>query len=493
MIATLALYSLYGLVILITAFSTIQFARSLFRFLRFTISLRHIPKHKSLAAIYHLVGRAGIKNVLEKVRNDDGSMQPVVDYGLFPGCARVVGVADPDEIEFILQSDYQLFPDYGPSYDILRECNGKGIAGLKTSKSIVRIFSSFTHLKYYSNAMESIFEIAKEVINNIKVGDDINIINLVTEYVVKCMNSIFFGGTLDWKTIVEAQIDLVDISKDYIRSRLLFGKIWSCMPFGSNKRRKVARVKLKSAMLQRLCNLKQDPIGNSSQFDIMSLLYTHQQAVGDITDEEILKTCTGIMYSGLAVTVASLSWVIYEMAKHPKFRVEIQKEASGYGGNHPIKDLSKLSFASAFVKESLRLNPPMPAVNRIAMKDCEIGGLFIPAGTPVCLMIWNIQRSERYWENGNEFIPERFMSGSPRHSYCYIPFSAGPKSCIGKKHGLNMMLAFTTVLASQFEIHLDKEREVVDEYRCFIYPIGLHCKFSKYNNRASLKLAHSNV
>lgn len=92
---------------------------------------------------------------------------------------------------------------------------------------------------------------------------------------------------------------------------------------------------------------------------------------------------------------------------------------------------------------------------RIATRDDVIGNEFcIKKGTRVFLNQYSLHRHEQYWADPESFHPERFIPDSPeystlaaRHQYAFMPFGAGPRSCIGRQFAmLSMQLAVTMIV-----------------------------------------------
>ena len=77
--------------------------------------------------------------------------------------------------------------------------------------------------------------------------------------------------------------------------------------------------------------------------------------------------------------------------------------------NLNMEQLNDLSYTDAFIKESLRLFIPTPHNLRVATKDCKFGNVSIPKGTP--LMISHVYIHKNEFEQGDEFIPERWLNG----------------------------------------------------------------------------------
>ncbi|ODM88140.1 Cytochrome P450 4C1 [Orchesella cincta] len=78
----------------------------------------------------------------------------------------------------------------------------------------------------------------------------------------------------------------------------------------------------------------------------------------------------------------------------------------------------------------------------------------VPVGTQVAIVPWAIHRNEDYWPNPETFNPDRFLPEecAKRHAYAYLPFSAGPRNCIGLKLGLNEMKTVAAHVLRNFNV-----------------------------------------
>lgn len=86
----------------------------------------------------------------------------------------------------------------------------------------------------------------------------------------------------------------------------------------------------------------------------------------------------------------------------------------------------------------------------------------IPTGANVVIPIYSIQRNETYFEHANEFKPERFLgerSADKQSSFTYIPFSAGPRNCIGQKFAMYEIKSIVSKILRNFEISLTELSE----------------------------------
>ena len=101
-----------------------------------------------------------------------------------------------------------------------------------------------------------------------------------------------------------------------------------------------------------------------------------------------------------------------------------------------MEDASKLKYLEACIKEGLRLYPSVPIIERTISEDVEVDGHQIPAGASISLLFYALHRNEDFFQDALKFKPERFLqqdnSEGQKHPYAFVPFSAGPRNCIGR-------------------------------------------------------------
>lgn len=173
------------------------------------------------------------------------------------------------------------------------------------------------------------------------------------------------------------------------------------------------------------------------------------------------------MFEGHDTTANALIWALQRIAEAPDVQKKIHLELDevfgpGSGPNQrPITfdDLSRLTYLEMVIKEVLRLYPPVPILQRRVDADSTLRmhgeSLTIPKGMQITIIPYLLHRDERQFENGDAFDPERFsresLNKGGRHPYAYVPFSAGPRNCIGQKFA---MMEEKTLLAGLFRRYL---------------------------------------
>lgn len=173
------------------------------------------------------------------------------------------------------------------------------------------------------------------------------------------------------------------------------------------------------------------------------------------------------MFEGHDTTAWGSTWSIYLLGLYPDIQERVQEEVDALFEDIPInsevslEDLkTKLPYTEAVIKEAQRLYPSVPVIMRSLDQDVMIGGYNVPAGVEVAIHVFCVHRDPRHWPDPEKFIPERFLDRQARHPYAYIPFSAGPRNCIGQKFALLEEKAIIAHVLRRFKItsldHRDK-------------------------------------
>ncbi|XP_037713501.1 uncharacterized protein LOC119549472 [Drosophila subpulchrella] len=166
-----------------------------------------------------------------------------------------------------------------------------------------------------------------------------------------------------------------------------------------------------------------------------------------------------LMFEGYDTTSIGLIYGLMNMSLYPDKQEicfqEIQEHIDDELSNLDINQLNKLKYLEYFVKETMRLFPSVPSMGRETNQETELAnGLIMPKGSQIVVHVFDIHRNAKYWDNPEEFRPERFLpeSSQNRHTYAYIPFSAGQRNCIGQKYAMQEMKTLMVALLKQFQI-----------------------------------------
>ncbi|WCJ42037.1 cytochrome P450 family 71 subfamily B polypeptide 7 [Euphorbia peplus] len=196
---------------------------------------------------------------------------------------------------------------------------------------------------------------------------------------------------------------------------------------------------------------------HSRQDDLVDILL-HLQEKGElqfpITDITIKALIMDTLTGGVDTSATTLEWTMSELMKNPKVMEKVQAEIRlkyNARGRVDEADLHELKYLTMVIKESLRLHPVVPLlVPRECIKSCVIDGYDIPIKSRIMVNAWAMGRDPRYWDDPEEFKPERFVDSSidfRGNNFEYLPFGAGRRSCPGIAFGLaNVILPLAKLL-----------------------------------------------
>jgi cytochrome P450 len=121
-----------------------------------------------------------------------------------------------------------------------------------------------------------------------------------------------------------------------------------------------------------------------------------------------------------------------------------------------MDDLPRLEYTTMVLSEAMRLYPPIFVLMRCAQEDDEIGGYPIPAGSNIVLCPYVTHRHPLFWDNPEGFDPERFTPEriANRHRMAYLPFSGGPRKCVGESFAMMEMQIVVSMVAQRFRPEL---------------------------------------
>ena len=178
------------------------------------------------------------------------------------------------------------------------------------------------------------------------------------------------------------------------------------------------------------------------QSDLMSMLVGSIDEDGKpMTDREVRDACLAVFFAGHETTACLLSWTWYVLAGRPDVEDRLLAELHAQNGEVeavPAKLVERLPFMQNVLNEVLRLYPPAYAFGRQALRDTMVGSHPVKAGQTVAMSPWAMHRDPRFWDDPDEFKPERWQNGlaSRLPKFTFFPFSSGPRRCVGSSFAM---------------------------------------------------------
>lgn len=172
--------------------------------------------------------------------------------------------------------------------------------------------------------------------------------------------------------------------------------------------------------------------------------------------EELVDQVAMLILAGHETSASALTWAAYLLANDTDVQERVYAETMNVMGlNKPKqRDMKDLILTRNVFRETLRLFPPVGFMARQAIQNCPMRDKVVPEGASVMIAPWLIHRHRDRWDNPDAFDPDRFDRPESRESIrnAYLPFSMGPRVCIGATFALQEATLILSTLIRHFRL-----------------------------------------
>ncbi|XP_058822316.1 cytochrome P450 4d2-like [Topomyia yanbarensis] len=401
-------------------------------------------------------------------------------FRVWIGTNLIVFVTDAQKVEILLSSQKML--DKSIQYDFLRPWLGDGLLTSTGRKwhSRRKIITPTFHFKILEQFVE-IFDqqstiFVKQLASKASSGETFDIFPKVT----LCALDVICESAMGTK--VNAQ---VNSESEYVRAvkemaAIVLQRSYNILArldltFKFTKYRKMQDHALKvlhdytdSVIRTRRQELskanqnddKENALGIRRKVAFLDMLLQTTANGQPLTDLEIREEVDTFMFEGHDTTTSAISYLMDILAKHPDIQQKVYEEICVVFGEDLSKPatlsmLNDLKYLDLVIKETLRLYPSVPMYGRKMLENHEIDGVVFPAGADVLVVPFFMGRDPDYFDNPLEFRPERFAqetSADKANPYRYVPFSAGPRNCIGQKFAVAEIKSLVSKTVRYYEL-----------------------------------------
>jgi len=176
---------------------------------------------------------------------------------------------------------------------------------------------------------------------------------------------------------------------------------------------------------------------------LMDLLLEHHVENATLSEEDIREEVDTFTFEGHDTTSMGVSWSLYLIGLYKEIQNDLHKEMDRIFGDdveRPIStdDLKDMEYLDRVLKESQRLYPSVPMFGRTSSPGTVINGYKIPEGIACLVLTYELHRDPEVFPNPEKFDPDRFLpeNSVDRSPFAYVPFSAGPRNCIGQRFAI---------------------------------------------------------
>ncbi|XP_058115805.1 probable cytochrome P450 4aa1 [Anopheles ziemanni] len=373
-------------------------------------------------------------------------------------------VFDPDDLKVILSS--KKHTDKSVFYKLLHNFLGRGLitsSGHKWSSHRKLIQPSFS-IAILEKFTETFSDSASALID--KLPKEETVLN-VTEYVNNCVLDILNEAVLgvpvkstDKKEMETSPFRQGKVVAPYRLTHpwLLFNFIYKLTDAATvelDQKKQLEEFSRKMIDRRREALKTQKPTDRRCLMDFMIEISNENP---DFTEDDIIDEACTFMLAGQDSVGAALAFTLFLLARHQDHQAKCYEEIRQHIGSDPsmlptAENIRELRHLEACIKESLRLYPSVPLMARKIGEDVRVGKYQLPAGSEVLILPYATHRVEHVYPDPERFNPERFGDGAPHQNpYAFLPFSAGPRNCIGYKFAYIEMKTIVSRVLQNFHL-----------------------------------------
>jgi cytochrome P450 len=188
---------------------------------------------------------------------------------------------------------------------------------------------------------------------------------------------------------------------------------------------------------------------------------------------EVRSNILTFISAGHETTANALTWTLFLLCQSPEWLARVEEEVERVG-TAAADTLDRFVVTRAAIEEAIRLYPPIAAISRVAIDADELAGEIIGRGTMVVVAPYVLHRHRLLWNDPDAFDPSRFLpeARTKIDRFAYLPFGAGPRTCIGSTFALQEATLVLATIMKRFRLQLAPDHSVEPLLRVTLRPAG---------------------
>ncbi|XP_012254155.2 probable cytochrome P450 4aa1 isoform X2 [Athalia rosae] len=444
-----------------------------FRIVRFVLTLGGPPTIPLIGNAYIVADETLMHQMSHTAYNQYGPI-----FRIWMTAFPAVVLFEPADIQVVLSSSKHLKKTF--IYRMLHNFIGDGLITSESDrwKTHRKLLQPAFHLQILERFTNSFAECADHLVNQIdnSVKENVNLTKFVNDSVINILNETVLGVTLASKKLKkedESPFRKGQVIAPYriVHPWLLVNWIYDKTAYGQQENAHQAELfdicrkmigEKREAMRKRRSTILDEDRGDDDatrKTSLLEFMVEVSEKNPTFDENDIINECCTFMLAGQDSVGSAVAITIFLLAANPEWQNKCVRELTEIFGDDPrspnIKDLKDMRCLEMCIKESLRLYPSVPAFARKLGEDTRVGKHVIPAGCDVFVSPYATHRLPHHFPDPHTFNPARFdpQSSEKRHPYAYIPFSAGPRNCIGYKFAMLEMKAMISAILRKFQLH----------------------------------------
>ncbi|KAL0087063.1 cytochrome P450 [Phycomyces blakesleeanus] len=415
---------------------------------------------------------------------------PLIDVSILG--TRMVATCDPDIAEvFVKESEY-FTKKIKTTLKEIKLFAGQGLFTTDTSdpdwklahKLLMPAFSPRA-IKVYQNEMGIIAQETIRILEQYKPDEKVEILHWTTNLTFETIGKIGFGYEFGLLEKREAPphpfIEAMGYCLKQSIVRFSQAQFMKSLPLEMN-RRYDREVNLMHSIVDKVIkDRKESEDATDIEKDLLGfMLNARDEHHQGLSDENIRDQVVTFLIAGHDTTANTLAWFLYEISRQPEIEAKVLQEIANVGITHTelpsSEQISRLKYISMCLKETLRMHPPVRMLGKYCQKDCILpGGYKIEADTPSVVHLYGLHMNPKVYPDPYNFDPERWTpeEEQKRSKAAWLPFSTGPRGCIGMAFALQEAKTVIGMFLHRFKFCYDGPAVKYDPKQPTTKPVDL--------------------
>jgi len=369
-----------------------------------------------------------------------------------PLYGHIILSRDADLAKHILQKNHKIYHKSKIQTKFLSKYVGYGLLTSSGDYWLQqrRLIQPAFHKKKIENLVAIIDEAITQQVQNIETGKEVDLYPIMNELAFQVVAKSLFNYSAKTETLKRLQEIIEKLQVFIVKEiRQPHKKLWYKLNGEISYHMKL--VKESRAIIEDIINQRRD--SQESHDDLLDMLLNAEYEDGThMSNEQLIDEILILFVAGHETTANALTFSLTLLAKHPEALLKVKNEVHSLTTSNPLESLSSLNYTKQCIDESLRLYPPAWITDRVNVEDDTIGDYHIKKGTMIGVSIYEMHRNKNYWEQPDNFVPERFEENKKERSKYYMPFGAGPRLCIGNNFAIYEMVLTLRQVIESFDI-----------------------------------------
>ncbi|TNF26387.1 MAG: cytochrome P450 [Deltaproteobacteria bacterium] len=384
-------------------------------------------------------------------------------------------VLDPEGIKQVLHTGQSKYSKMVRGAKFLKDIGGRGLLTSegKFWQQSRRVIQPFFAKRQYPHYLDFMSDCANNLIKRWKenkYSDEwFDLAPEMTKFTLNVLMRSLFNADFDehTETVYNELRSLLDITEDRI--------IHIIPRMGSSKKRQDEEFKRSLGNLESIVDeLIQKSKNETQKQPDRNFIHALLESDMEFSDQDLRDHVISLMIAGHETTATALCWLFTLLETHPDAKSKVLNEIESHVSSNrlDLETVEKLEYLHMVIQEALRIYPPFWIMGRVATEDDVLLGHPIKKGDRIQINPYFTHHNPRYWENPEEFKPERFSKENigKINEYVYLPFGKGPRTCLGNHFGTFEMFVGVALLYKNFTMKFENASEINPDFRITLRP-----------------------